>query len=133
MLDQQNRVNYSRIVINDVFDTIPLKYFGNFKKCMILKIFKSCKGEFTNRWVVTLMFSLIFMNFSWSKNSVGLFLNIERQYMFKIIVIWKKIVIFKKSHHAVTKLDTLLCGTGHVRFSLNVCPAWKADIFLNFS
>ena len=26
----------------------------------------------------------------------------------------KKIVIFKKSHHAVTKLDTLLCGTGHI-------------------
>ena len=26
----------------------------------------------------------------------------------------KKIVIFKKSHHAVTKLDTLLRGTGHI-------------------
>ena len=33
--------------------------------------------------------------------------------MFKIISS-EKIVIFKKSHHAVTKLDTLLCGTGHI-------------------
>ena len=87
MLDLQNRLNYSRIVINNVFYTIQLKYFWKFKKSMIFKIFKSCKGEFMNLWVVTLMFSLIFMNFSWSKNSVQFFLNIKRQNMFKIIVI----------------------------------------------
>ena len=79
MLDLQNRLNYSRIVINNVFDTIQLKYVWKFKKSMIFKIFKSCKGEFMNPWVVTLMFSLIFMNFSWSKNSVRFFLNIKRQ------------------------------------------------------
>ena len=70
MLDLQNRLNYSRIVINNVFYTIQLKYFLKFKKSMIFKIFKSCEGEFINLWVVTLMFSLIFMNFSWSENSV---------------------------------------------------------------
>ena len=26
----------------------------------------------------------------------------------------KKVVTFKKSCHAVTKLDTLLCGTSHI-------------------
>ena len=90
MLDLQNRQNYSRIVINNVFYTIQLKYFWKFKKCMIFKIFKSCEGEFTNPWVVTLMFSLIFMNFSWSKISVQFFPNIKMQNMFKIIVIGKK-------------------------------------------
>ena len=73
MLDLQNRLNYSRIVINNVFDTIQLKYFWKFKKCMIFKIFKSCKGEFMNLWVVTMMFSLIFMNFSWTEKFRAIF------------------------------------------------------------
>ena len=115
MLDLQNRLNYSRIVINNVFDTIQLKYFWKFKKCMIFKIFKSCNGEFTNPLVVTLMFSLIFMNFSWSENSVRFFLNTK--YVQNNCHL-KKIVIFKNSHYAVTKLDTVLHGTGHIYIKL---------------
>ena len=37
--------------------------------------------------------------------------------MFKITLISKTWLFFKKGHHTVTKLDTLLGGTGHIHYT----------------
>ena len=40
---------------------------------------------------------------------------------------FKNLVIFFKSHHVVTKLDTLLGGTGHI-YKLNISSLFSDEL-----
>ena len=90
-----------------------------------------------NQSVLRMQVFVILTNFSWSEYSVT-FPTYKKTKYVQNNSHFKNLVILFKSHHTVTKLDTLLGGTGHiyiynVQFSLNVCPVVKLGFWAYIS